>query len=198
MTKFSDVLAAGVTIRESADDGSDFTNPAADYRRLFLGEDGLLHVKDSAGTVTNPFTGGSPTIVTESTAASGDTTIVNTATFYDGVSESFLAGTYLVGGTLTVGVIVTTSQNYVWSWRLWDGTNIFMEGEFGPTPTGNLNGQYFSLPVGTMIVVLGSTTTLKISVSCNRGSSASAIKRNIGLNTGTSNKATQITGYKVT
>jgi len=53
MTKFSDVPAAGITIRESADDGSDFTNPDADYRRLFLGEDGALHLKDSAGTVTD-------------------------------------------------------------------------------------------------------------------------------------------------
>jgi hypothetical protein len=51
--KFSDVPAAGITIRESADDGSDFTNPAADYRRLFLGEDGALHLKDSSGTVTD-------------------------------------------------------------------------------------------------------------------------------------------------
>jgi hypothetical protein len=45
--------AYGLTIRESATDGSDFTNPDADYRRLFLGEDGQLHVKDSAGTVTD-------------------------------------------------------------------------------------------------------------------------------------------------
>ncbi len=58
MALFSEVLAAGVTIRESANDGSDFTNPAADYRRLFLGEDGLLHVKDSSGTVSDPWTGG--------------------------------------------------------------------------------------------------------------------------------------------
>ena len=42
----------GLTLRESADDGSDFGNPDADYRRLFLGEDGQLHVKDSAGSVT--------------------------------------------------------------------------------------------------------------------------------------------------
>lgn len=42
----------GLTIRESANDGSDFTNPSADYRRLFLGEDGALHLRDSAGAVT--------------------------------------------------------------------------------------------------------------------------------------------------
>ena len=52
MTKISEALTHGLTIRESANDGSDFTNPEADYRRLFLGEDGQLHVKSAAGTVT--------------------------------------------------------------------------------------------------------------------------------------------------
>jgi hypothetical protein len=50
---FSAAKLFGMTIRESATDGSDFTNPDADYRRLFLGEDGQLHVKDSAGAVTD-------------------------------------------------------------------------------------------------------------------------------------------------
>jgi hypothetical protein len=59
MGLFSTAKLFGMTIRESADDGSDFTNPDADYRRLFLGEDGLLHVKDSAGAVTNPYSTGS-------------------------------------------------------------------------------------------------------------------------------------------
>lgn len=52
MGLFSLTKIFGLTIRESANDGSDFTNPDADYRRLFLGEDGALHVKDSAGSVT--------------------------------------------------------------------------------------------------------------------------------------------------
>lgn len=55
--KFSEANLFGMTIRESANDGSDFTNPDADYRRLFLGEDGLLHLRDSAGTVTTPAQG---------------------------------------------------------------------------------------------------------------------------------------------
>lgn len=60
----------GLTVRESATDGSDFTNAPADYRRLFLGEDGLLHLKDSAGTVTNI---GSGDITTDPAwAAKGD------------------------------------------------------------------------------------------------------------------------------
>lgn len=46
-------------VRESANDGSDFTNPDADYRVLFLGEDGALHLRDSAGAVTAIGTGGS-------------------------------------------------------------------------------------------------------------------------------------------
>lgn len=53
MGQFSLENLFGMTIRESANDGSDFTNPDADYRRLFLGEDGLLHLKDSSGTVTD-------------------------------------------------------------------------------------------------------------------------------------------------
>lgn len=54
---FSGAKLHAMTIRESTNDGSDFTNPDADFRRLFLGEDGLLWVKDSAGTVTHPYDG---------------------------------------------------------------------------------------------------------------------------------------------
>src|SRR5665647_2000757 len=74
----------GITIRESATDGSDFTNPDADFRRLFLGEDGQLHVKDSAGAVTDIGSGGGGTLPTAHGCrvkrASGDFSI-GTATF---------------------------------------------------------------------------------------------------------------------
>lgn len=46
-------LIYGLHLRESANDGSDFTNAATDYRVVFLGEDGELHKKDSSGTVTD-------------------------------------------------------------------------------------------------------------------------------------------------
>lgn len=59
----------GLTIRESADDGSDFTNPGADYRRFFLGEDGTLKLKDSSGTVTSLGGSGIPATIF---AAKGD------------------------------------------------------------------------------------------------------------------------------
>lgn len=53
----------GIQIRESATDGSDFSNADADYRKLFLGEDGNLHLKDSTGSVTDVGGGGSGTDV---------------------------------------------------------------------------------------------------------------------------------------
>ena len=43
-----------VILEEVATDGSATTSPAADHRALFVGEDGALHLKDSAGTVTTP------------------------------------------------------------------------------------------------------------------------------------------------
>jgi hypothetical protein len=46
-------LYPGILIRESANDGSDFTDPPADYRVMFLGEDGLFHLRDAAGAVTS-------------------------------------------------------------------------------------------------------------------------------------------------
>lgn len=41
-----------IKIRESANDGSDFGTPDADYRFLYLGEDGDLHLKDAADALT--------------------------------------------------------------------------------------------------------------------------------------------------
>jgi len=72
--KASDNKFPGIILNEAADDGSDFSNPDADYRRLFLGEDGALHLKDSAGAVTDVDVGIPETLI----AAKGDL-IVGTA-----------------------------------------------------------------------------------------------------------------------
>jgi hypothetical protein len=89
----------GVKIRESADDGSDFSNPDADYRMLFLGEDGDLHLKDSSGTVTDVGggaaggTGGdeldyaeftAPVSITATTAGAANTVVTGNAIAYSG------------------------------------------------------------------------------------------------------------------
>jgi hypothetical protein len=73
-------LIYGVHIRESANDGSDFSNAAADYRVLFLGEDGVLHVKDSSGTVSNAFTGGGTPTFSGARAFNSATQSINDST----------------------------------------------------------------------------------------------------------------------
>jgi len=83
MTVGSDNPFPSLLIQEAASDGSDFGNPVTDYRRLFLGEDGLLHLRDSAGTVTD-IGGSHPNLAThdalglatdaELAAHTGDTT----------------------------------------------------------------------------------------------------------------------------
>ena len=79
--QFSTAKLYGMTIRESATDGSDFSNPDADYRRLFLGEDGLMHVKDSAGSVTSPYQGSGQGLIDFATAkrTSGNITANSTS-----------------------------------------------------------------------------------------------------------------------
>jgi hypothetical protein len=68
----SDNLFPKVIIRESANDGSDFSNPTADYRVWFVGEDGSMHLKDSAGTVTDFPAGGGSGIAATIFDAKGD------------------------------------------------------------------------------------------------------------------------------
>lgn len=52
MAGFSTNKVFGIYLRESADDGSDFGTPAADYRFVYLGEDGNWHAKDASNVVT--------------------------------------------------------------------------------------------------------------------------------------------------
>lgn len=71
-------LVYGIHLRESANDGSDFSNAAADYRVFFLGEDGLVHVKDSAGAVTSPYASAAPSAhACKVHRASGDVSVGN-------------------------------------------------------------------------------------------------------------------------
>ena len=75
MPSGSDNLFPKVILEEVATDGSATGSPSADHRALFLGEDGLLHVKDSGGTVTSPYstpgTLNTPTVVAVGTSATG-------------------------------------------------------------------------------------------------------------------------------
>src|SRR5687768_16536824 len=74
-------LIYGIHIRESANDGSDFTNAAADYRIAVLGEDGAWHLKDPSGTVTTP-SAGTPTFRGCKAITSGTTALTTGSTEY--------------------------------------------------------------------------------------------------------------------
>lgn len=95
--KFSEALLYGMTLRESLDDGSDFGNPTADYRVLYLGEDGGLHLKDSAGAVTDVVAEGgyvsgemayveftSPVTISATTEATADQIVSAGSVSFDG------------------------------------------------------------------------------------------------------------------
>lgn len=58
--KVHENLFPELILEEVLSDGSTVTNPPADHRKLFLGEDGLFHLRDSAGTITTP--GGSTSL----------------------------------------------------------------------------------------------------------------------------------------
>jgi hypothetical protein len=185
--KFSLANLFGITLRESANDGSDFTNPDADYRRVFLGEDAALHLKDSAGTVTT-IGGGSAATAAEN-FLTAPVTIVNANTFYDGPSLSLLAGTYVLMGSL----VFTTSAGGAWfTAKLWDGASDVLH--VPENRTSDATGVETIAVMG--YVVVGSTTTYKISGAANVGSSQSTILDTANHN-GTTDKASKLIAIKI-
>jgi hypothetical protein len=142
VTKASDNLFPGIIIRESADDGSDFSNPAADYRRLFLGEDGLLKVKDSAGAVTSPY----------SSSGSGD----------------FSAGSLRV--PVGTGALATTEGHVGWQstterLRLYDGQRERIIGAAGWVPHALMIGAYQGMAISSTTSIAANGGTLLIPYS---------------------------------
>lgn len=89
----------GIHLRESANDGSDFSNGATDYRVLFLGEDGQLHTKDSAGTVGDIGVSGGATFSAFTPALTASTTNPTLG------SGSVAAGRYAELGDLVIAQI---------------------------------------------------------------------------------------------
>lgn len=100
----------GVQLRESADDGSDFSNADSDYRILFLGEDGFLHVKDSAGSVTDAYEndggggGGNPVVYDREVYTGGDISVTSTSAGDDIANPPDLVVAAAAGDVLMIGV----------------------------------------------------------------------------------------------
>jgi hypothetical protein len=143
--------------------------------------------------------GGGGALTTADATLSGDVTIVTANTFYDGPSASFAAGTWFICWTMLVVPIVGTAQNYFWTVKLWDGTTIYDEGEVTTgaySPAVNQNGWLHTIS-GQAVVVLGSTTSLKLSATEGHGPSASKMLRDVTDNPGNSHTATRLCGVKV-
>lgn len=192
MGLFSLTKIFGITIRESANDGSDFTNPDADYRRLFLGEDGQLHAKDSAGSVTDIGTGGGgASVATVDATLSGDVTMTTANTFYDGPSASFAAGTWLIVWAALFETAGTTTHQY--TAKLWDGSTVYDEKQNDAINTNNGHGVLVN---GQAIVTLGGTTTLKVSGADTHNSQK--MLRDPNANSSGNHTASRLVGYKVT
>jgi hypothetical protein len=156
MGLFSEEELFGMTIRESATDGSDFTNPAADYRRLFLGEDGQLHVKDSAGTVTDIGSGsGAPTdatYVTTTAHASLSAEVVHPEFADNGGSTAVDMSAAATGTSVTANALTGYAGRIVFaanSNQYWDVASAVSTGDFdyrcritswGPDAAANASG----------------------------------------------------------
>lgn len=166
MSKISEALTFGLTIRESATDGSDFTNPVADYRRLFLGEDGNLHLRDSAGTVTD-VGGSSGAVATDAiwdaagdlAVGSGANTAARLAKGAAGANLSTYNGAVAWNGGTAFPATPATGDRY---WRSDLGMEFFYNG------TRWLSTVLHSLDVG----VVGGTLPLSATGTIHRVQSA--------------------------
>ena len=162
MGLFSAAKLFGMTIRESATDGSDFTNPDADYRRLFLGEDGNLHLKDSSGTVTDIGGGGGDVATDAIWDAAGDLAVgtgANTAAkLTKGSAGGYLAmgngaviwnaGTSFPGSKATGDRYFRTDLGleFYWDGTRWVTTTLYYHNFSGPINI-NANGVFGRLAV---------------------------------------------------
>lgn len=108
---FSLAKLHAITLRESANDGSDFTNPDADFRRLFLGEDGLLHLRDSAGTVTD-IGGGTPDAHATSHENGGSDEIDVTGLVGAGGTPAFVGAKVYNSGTQSISASSLTALTF--------------------------------------------------------------------------------------
>ena len=140
----------GLKIRESADDGSDFGTPDADYRFLFLGEDGDLHLKDASDTVTDVGGGvaSAPAVVVYTRNSTNYTTTSTTPVDIDGTNLSqaiTVAANSRVRVTLVASVAGTSTGN-IFVDVLVDGTSV--SGGEGVNLARPLNTGSVNMPIG--------------------------------------------------
>jgi hypothetical protein len=115
VVKGSDSQLPRVVLEEVANDGSATGTPAADHRALFLGEDGALHLKDSAAAVTDVGGAGGST-VTEDAA--------EVAT-YEATSSGSYTDLATAGPAVTIDVPASGRLLVIWSSQI-DNSSILV------------------------------------------------------------------------
>lgn len=154
--------------------------------RLAKGTAAQVLQMNAGATAPEWATASSGTSLTTETAALGaDVQIVTANTYYDGPSVSLAAGTWLV----TANVLIYPGGIFAMTSKLWDGTTVFRSAEDGAVAAASLISQSL-----TAVVVLGSTTTVKVSSTAN--TTGSYIKAATVANAN-GNNATAITAVKV-
>jgi len=143
MSALDVLVTPSLRFEEILSDGSTLSNPAADTRRLFLGEDGLLHLKDSAGTVTD--VNGRRTRKTD--------------------NEAFSATAY--ADSTNMALAIEASKNYAFRYVIFYTTNATSVGIKlalkGPASCTCYAGIFGSITLGT----LGGTATMVAGVQAS-------------------------------
>ena len=151
-----------------------------------IDQTGKVWVCTVAGTPGTWTQVGSSSALTTATAALGaDVAMTAGNTYYDTVSVSLAAGTWM----LVAEVEVVGANAIGISAKLWDGTTVFRSGSF--TVAVNTYTGHITMAA---IVTPGSTTTYKISVAGN--TTGGTAKAAMTLN-GAGNNATALTAVKV-
>ena|SRR3990167_1189532 len=116
---------------------------------------------------------------------SGDVTMTNANTYYDGPSVSLAAGTWFIVGTVTVDAGPAEGVTA----KLWDGSTVESSAE-ASAPGG---GAIVAITLAG-IVAPGTTTTYKISATCT---GASATLKAAAVDNGAGNNASHLRAVRI-
>jgi hypothetical protein len=131
--------------------------------------------------------GGYPTLTTATAKLSADVTMTTVSTYYDGPSVSLAAGTWFVEGHVTIQSISDLAPVTA---KLWDGTTVSASAQSNMGANGAVEISV------SAIVVLGGTTTIKISATVGAGGGGDSIKAAAPTN-GAGNNASIINATRV-
>lgn len=165
------------------------STPASGKLRLYAKTGKVLAVKDDAGVET-VFGAGGATVTRVVQTLTADVTMTTGNTVYDIISASFAAGTWDIWYKVLFIIGGATKTEYFC--KLWDGTTVYdMSND---DALGVSSATYQKQVVGFAPgIVLGTTTTLKVSAKADQSASAASAD-----NGTTGHFVTRMLGLKIT